>query len=280
MVLWSAGDARLFLDGQAAFSPPDAPRRISVGEHRIRLESPGQEPLETQVRIDPFTPALFHGELDPEAGLNLVTVGAVCASCTEAVSPLRLSFEPAEVASHTLLISAAQALRKNDWQRAATFLRGVPVKARRPSALFHRLAAAAFNDAVQPQKARAELEALPAAERKELEKLLRALDALRQAELKRQAEVVVLRWNKVTERFQALIQRFGTKATGPTQSASRRLGELSSAFESALGAKDLLQQERLLRAAEDALSSVATQIRAAHPTDCPFQAEVVGTLVQ
>src|SRR5262245_12081022 len=45
VILWAAGAARLFIDEQPAFSPPERPRRFTPGEHTVRIEAPGEEPI-------------------------------------------------------------------------------------------------------------------------------------------------------------------------------------------------------------------------------------------
>ncbi|HZN91168.1 MAG TPA: hypothetical protein VFB81_00630, partial [Myxococcales bacterium] len=81
VILWAAGAARLFVDEQAAFSPPEKPRRFS----------PGEEPIRTRIRVDPFTPALLHAQVDPKVGLSLVRVGAACLPCEPSKTPVDLS---------------------------------------------------------------------------------------------------------------------------------------------------------------------------------------------
>src|SRR5690348_1634999 len=65
--LWAVGEVRLFLDGEAVFSPPEEPRHFGSGEHLLRIEAEGQQPVETRIRLDAFTPALVHAQIDGEA---------------------------------------------------------------------------------------------------------------------------------------------------------------------------------------------------------------------
>jgi hypothetical protein len=278
VILWAAGAVRLFVDGAPAFSAPDAPRHFKVGEHTLRAEAHDQEPIQTRFRLDAFTPALFHVQLDEGLGLTLARLGTICASCSPPLDLVTLGFEESSVRANALLGSAASALRRDEWAGAATFLSGVP-RADRGTAVFHRLAAGIYLDGVEPDKARAEL-GLAAERGGDLRQLLAQFDGLGAKEKTRRKEVVRARWNKVTERFQALIGRFNAEAPAPAALASRRLADLSGAFEKAEDQGASLEQEELLAAAEKTLLDAVADIRSARPADCDFQAAVVARVMQ
>jgi hypothetical protein len=279
VILWAVGEVRLFVDDAPAFSAPDAPRHFKVGEHALRVEATGAEPIRTRFQLDAFTAALFHAQREERMGLSLVRLGSACASCAPPLDLVKLEVEPSDVRPAALLESAAGALRRDEWLRAATFLRGVPV-ADRSNGAFRRLASVVYADGLQPELARAELGQVPEKQAPDLSNLLAKWDALQTREKARRGEVVRARWNKVTERFQGLIGRFNTEAPGPTATASRRLAELSAGFERAQDKGDSLDEERLLAAAEQTLLGAVVDIRASHPEDCDFQAAVVAKVMQ
>jgi hypothetical protein len=279
VILWAVGEVRLFVDDAPAFSAPDAPRHFKVGEHALRVESAGAESIRTRFQLDPFTPALFHAQRDERLGLSLVRLGSACASCAQPMDLVKLDIEPSEVRTPALLESAAAALRRDEWTRAASFLRGVPA-ADRGAGAFRRLASVVYADGLQPELARSELAEVPEKQSPDLANVLAKWDALQAQEKSRRAQVVRARWNKVTERFQGLIGRFNTEAPGPTATASRRLAELSSGFERAQDKGDSLEEERLLAAAEQTLLGAVVDIRAARPEDCDFQAAVIAKVMQ
>jgi hypothetical protein len=279
VILWAVGAVRLFVDDAPAFSAPDAPRHFKVGEHILRVEAAGAEPIRTRFQLDAFSPALFHAQRDERLGLSLVRLGSACVSCAQPLDLVKLDAEPSDVRPAALLDGAAGALRRDEWLRAAAFLRGVPLAERNASA-FHRLASVVYADGLQPELARNELGAVPERQSPDLANLLSRWDALQTQEKVRRGEVVRARWNKVTERFQGLIGRFNTEVPGPTATASRRLAELSAGFERAQDKGDSLEEERLLAAAEQTLLGAVVDIRAARPEDCDFQAAVVAKVMQ
>jgi hypothetical protein len=155
----------------------------------------------------------------------------------------------------------------------------VPLAGRK-AAPFLRLAAAVHADTLQPELSRRELESIPKKDAGELPGLLAAFDALRSAELSRRHEVLLARWNKLTERFGALTRRFESDAPGAVASGASRFQELSHGFESASRDKRLAQEDELVTAAETTLVALVAQIRKARPHDCGFQAEVVATALR
>jgi hypothetical protein len=279
VLLWAVGNVRILLDGVPAFSSPEAPKHFKTGEHSLRVEADGLDALKTRVRLDAFTPALFHAERDGELGLTLVRAGSFCVSCAQPLNVVSLDYERSGVRPAELLGQAATALRTDAWAEAGELLRGIPPP-QRTTAAFHRLASTVYLGGLALARSHEELELIPEKASNDLRGLLRQLDALTQGEQQRRAEVIVARWNKVTERFQGLIHRFNSQAPGPTALASQRIAKLSDAFEEARKKSDLNRQEEFLRSAEEALLQVVVQIRAARPEDCDFQANVVTTVIQ
>ncbi len=288
------GDVKLTLDGEGVYAPADSPRHIAPGEHTLKVETTGAQalstkvplgaltptqPLTTQIRIDAFTPALFHAQAFPELGVTLVRAGAVCISCASPLNDVDLTFVKQPVKPTALLAVAAEALRSDDWTRAAHALRGVP-PTHRKNAPFLRLAAAVHAASLQPDVAARELAALPKAEAGELPALLTALEALRTAEVTRRHDVLLARWNKLTERFGALTRRFEADAPGAVASNSSRFQELSRGFEEATRQKVLAREDELVTAAEATLVTLVAQLRKARPDDCAFQTEVVTTALR
>ena len=137
LLLWAAGKVRLSVDGTPAFSPPEAPKRFAPGEHLLRAQAEGVDPLELHFRLDAFHPAFFHLEVSGEAGLTVSWLGTAGTAQGEKVN---LDFTRTSQADGLLLTGAAQAERAGDWTKAASLLRGVSPKSR-GHALFLRLAA-------------------------------------------------------------------------------------------------------------------------------------------
>ncbi len=277
VLLWATGGVHLYLDDAPAFSPPEAPRHFTVGEHSVRLEAEGHPPLLTRLRFEPWTPALLHAQVDPGIGLTLVRLNAPCTVCPAPTRPVdRVPYAPSTKEPTALLGEAASALRQNAWPQALAALEGVPPDARR-SAHFLRLASAVHVDAWAQAASREALEALPARDARDLAPLLSRLDALTAAEDGRRHRVQLERWNRTTERFGGLVRRFEPQVPQAVGAAARRLEVLTRAFETKHTARDTLGAEEALLAAEESLSSLVTQLRSARPGDCAFQAEVVAT---
>ncbi|MBS1149125.1 MAG: hypothetical protein H6Q89_823 [Myxococcaceae bacterium] len=268
LILWAAGKVRLFVDGQPASSPPENPRRFAPGEHRLRAEA-GASTLALTFRIEPFHPALFHLEETPGAGLTAVYLGAGCTSCPPP-GPVALDFTRTSATDEALLGEAAAALLGGDWRAAAARLRAVQPKSRQAAA-FGRLAANVYQSAGQPEVARAQLEQLA---HPELAALLEAWGSLCALELARDVAPALARWNLLTERFSALLEKFALEAPGPVQLATSRLAELSSGYLDAAQRKDPLGQEETVRAGEEALAQFVRALRRSRPDDCEFQARI------
>jgi hypothetical protein len=131
---------------------------------------------------------------------------------------------------------------------------------------------------VQPARAREALAALPPGDG--LAALLRSVDGWEESEARRRSEVTLARWNRLTERYGALVSRFEYQVPAQTAGAAQRLEALSGAFELAARAKDDEGMESALAAAEAALGTLVAQVRGARPADCRFQAEVVATALK
>lgn len=274
VILWASGAVRLYLDDEAAFSSPEAPRHYDVGDHTLRVEAEGHDPISLTVHFDPWTPALLHAEVDPEAGLILLRLNAACVSC-----PLPSAhFQDIEVhpsqgpGDHRL--EAAVALREGDWPTALRALEQVPPE-QRETPLFLRLASVVFVDMRETGLARDLLRDLTDERGEELQPLLDRQLALFEEEEARKLEVQLYRWNRATERYGALVERHGAELPRTTGTAGSRLEELSTSFSSFHDKGDVLGAEEALRAAEDELLRLARRLSAARPGDCAFQADVV-----
>lgn len=270
VLLWGTGKVRLFVDGKPAFSPPEDPRRFEPGEHLIRAEAEGAEPLALTFRLDAFRPALFHVEATAGRGLTLAWLGAVCLSCPPALDRISIGVTRAQMPEDELLDGAAKALRSSDWRAAASLLGAVPLKSRqRPD--FRRLAAHVYQSTGQPALARGELEQLADPD---LRSLLAAYSALEEAEAGRERSLGMQRWNVVTDKFAHLLEKFALEAPGPVQLATSRLADLSEGFASATQKKDPLAQDETVSAAKEALAQFIRALRRTRPEDCEFQARI------
>lgn len=279
-ILWAERDARLELDGEPAFSPPEAPKHFKVGAHTFKASAPASSPMSSGFRLDPWKPALVFATTDEELGLVVVRLGGLCTSCKPPLVKPSLSY-----AKHTdtliyLYRDAARLLRNEDWTGARELLAGVPMVSRteRPYLL---LLAMFMTQTGQPEEAIAALRTLARRDPKgSLSSLLDRFQALAEGEQTRRAETVLNRWNKVTDRYGALIAKFEADARGASESHARRLEKLSDAFTTAAEKKDVLREDELERAAETAVAELVTAIRAARPDDCAFQSQVVATALQ
>ncbi|MGQ0506604.1 MAG: hypothetical protein ACT4TC_14925 [Myxococcaceae bacterium] len=275
-VLVAVPPVKLFLDGEPVYAGADAPRQVRAGEHELRAEAPGEAPLVTRLRVDAFTPFLVHAERSPSpVGITLLRAGTVCVSCASPLNDVKLDFRKQAVRAPALLATAAEALRKDDWANAAEALRGVPVKARKDP-LFLRLASAVHSASLQPELSKQEA----AASSVEVKVLLEKLDTLKLAEGTRRHSVLLARWNKLTERFGAVTQRFQPDAPGAVAAGSSRFDSLSKAFEVAARGQKVTEEDELVGAAEVTLVTLVGQIRRARPEDCLFQTEVVATALR
>jgi len=279
VLLWAVGPVKLSVDGAVAFSPPDEPRHFRVGEHSLRAEAPGQEPLTLRFRLEPFSPAFFHAQVDEGIGLSVVSLGAPCTGCGFADTSPSFDPVPPELPVPDLLGAAASALRRSDWRRAVAFLRQVPPR-HRHDPRYLRLEAAARAAGLQPDEARAALQRIPKASSNDLARVLDAHTALERTERTRREQVLLVRWNRLAERFGALVARFQQEAPSAVAAHTPRFESLSRAYAIAARDKRLSGQQAAVDGAEATVRQLAKDIRAARPSDCALQKNVVGALVR
>ncbi len=278
LALASAGPkVRLLLDGKALAGDEGTPQRLEPGEHQLRAEADGAEPLQLRLVFLPFAPLMIHATFDAQVGLTAVVLGGPCPSCPAPDQKPALDFTRTEQTDAALLADAAQALRAGDWKRAAGRLRAVTPKSR-DHLPFARLAAAAYQLSDQPTLALAALGRVPAAEAGTLSSLVPKWTSLAAAELARSKLTGMRRWNLLTERFSALLEKFAPEAPGPVQVATGRLAELSEGFAKASMGKDLKAQDETVTAAEAALGQFVRALRRSRPDDCEFQARISAAL--
>lgn len=277
VLLWAVAPVRLFLDDKAAFSPPEQPLRLE-GEHVVRAEARGEETLTTRFRIQDGVPVLFHAQVDEGLGITLVRIGGTCTSCE--FKDVDVSLEPQASAEPTfsLLQAAASHLRADRWRLALPRLQRVPQKDR-AKVPYLRLASNIFQATADPDQALKHARAIPAARSNDLTMLLDAWERLRRAEDRNTPEGLLVRWNTLTERFGLAAARFAAEGPGPLSAATRRLEQLSHAFEQQLEAKDARAQRATVEAAEDTVLQLVRELRATRPADCAFQKDVVATVM-
>ncbi|MDQ3263505.1 MAG: hypothetical protein M3Y59_07585 [Myxococcota bacterium] len=273
VLLWAVAPVRLFLDDKPAFSSPEKPLRLS-GEHTLRAEAKGEQSVITRFRVVPGTPALFHAQIDEGLGITLVRLGMSCTSCVFKDADLDLTYQPSEEPTFSLLQSAASTLRTDQWRLALARLRRVPPKDR-TKVPYLRLASNLYQATADPDQALALARSIPPGRSNDLSTLLDALARLRSAEDRTTPEGLFARWNTVTDRFGALASRFAEQAPGPVAASTRRLEQLGAAFESQT--REPRAQRATVDAAEETVLQLVRELRALKPTDCVFQAQVVGT---
>jgi len=279
VLLWAVGGVRVSLDGAAAYSPPEAPLHLAVGPHVLDAEAPGQERVTLHFRVEPFTPALFHAQLDEGLGLSVVYLGAGCIGCAFADTPPTLDPLPPGLPVPALLGAAASALRRSDWRRAVFFLRQVP-RTQRNDPRYARLEAIARMAALQPNEARSALKRIPPSASKDLSPLVDAYAALEHSEPNRRAQVLLERWNRLAERFGALVSRFQQEMPSAIAAHVQRFETLSRVY--AVAARDgrLAGQQEAVEGAEATVRQLAKDLRATRPQDCALQKDVVGVLLR
>lgn len=276
VLLWAVAPVRLFLDDKPAFSGPDRPLRLS-GEHTLRLEAKGEEPLVTKFRVHPGTPALFHAQVDEGLGITLVRLGASCTSCVAKDADVEIDVERSDEPAFSLLQSAASTLRSDQWRLALARLRRVPPKDR-TKIPFLRLASNLSQATGDAEKALGFARMIPKGRSNELTSLLDALARLGAAEDRTRPEGLFQRWNDITDRFGAIASKYADTVPGPLAAATRRLEKLSQAFENQVNAKDARGQRGTVDAAEETVLQLVKELRAVRPADCAFQSEVVATV--
>lgn len=276
VLLWAVAPVRLYLDDKAAFSPPEQPLRLT-GEHVLRAEARGEETLTTRFRVEDGTPVLFHAQLDEGLGITLVRIGGSCASCEFKDVDVTLEVQPSSEPTFSLLQAAASHLRADRWRLALPRLQRVPQKDR-TKIPFLRLASNIHQATADPDGALKHARAIPASRSNDLAMLLDAWERLRRAEDRNTPEGLLSRWNLLTERFGAAASKFADDVPGPLSSATRRLEQLSNAFEQQLEKKDARAQRATVEAAEDTVLQLVRELRATRPSDCAFQKDVVATV--
>ena len=261
VVISSEPKVRVWIDEK----PTTAGVGFPPGEHLLRAEADGAEPLELHFPLASGQPAFFDLRVDASSGLTFATLRA------QGPEPERVSLDFTRVsdADPVLLGQAAKALRSGDWRRASSRLRGVSPKSR-THALFLRLSASIYQLAGQPQLAEASLAQVPADEAAGLAAALLAFGTVKQVGMRR--------WNLLTEKFSALAEKFAPDAPGPVQVATGRFAELSAGFLNATQQKDSLAQDETVRAAEEALGQFVRALRRSRPEDCDFQARISASL--
>lgn len=273
VILWAAGAARLYVDEQPAYSPPEKPKRFAPGEHAVRIEAPGEEPIRTRIRIDPFTPVLLHAQADPQFGLSLVRFGAGCLPCEPPVVPVDLSPVRKPAPAPTILLASAGHLRHDRWPQAAAGIRRASA-ADRKRAIFYRLAAITAEDGAQHDLARALLERVPPAQSNDLATILPIFDTLVASESQRRKDVTLARWNKITEWFAGVSAKYQGDAASPVSAATKRFSQLSLVFDTAVREGTIDQQAEVVRAGEQTLTTLIKELRVQKPDDCQFQQEL------
>ncbi|MFL5320291.1 MAG: hypothetical protein ACJ790_11595 [Myxococcaceae bacterium] len=278
LVLFAEGNTKVMVDGTASFSGTDAPKHFKVGEHALRIESEGSQPINTNVRVDPWKPGLLYMPHDELLGTLLIRVDAQCTVCRAPVVKQTLGFAKRSDSKEYLLRESARQLRDHDFAAAGELLRGVPMKERKDRR-FVLLAAMYYSEVSQPSDVAATLEELSKLD-SGFAKLNDGMEELRISERLRRNKILLARWNKLTDRYSALVSRFEPQVRASMEERARRFEKLSDAFTKAAEAKDVLHEDELVRAAEDNLSDLVDAIRGTAPNDCAFQASVVATALQ
>jgi|CXWL01.1.fsa_nt_gi hypothetical protein len=273
VVLWAAGDVRLFFDGEPAFSSPEAPKTFAPGEHELRAVSGSGTQLKLKVRLDAFTPAVFHLENDAQVGLNLVQAGSTCVSCENALSPVSIAFSPPAKPVARQSVAAAKAARLNDWLAAAEALRHV-LPADRKGTAYLRLSATTLWLSGQSSLSEAVLAKLAAEGKGDWPGLWKNHLKLTTSETTRQNQLLSKQWNALTEKFNGLRAAFALDAPGAEGQANSRFIELYRSFSQAQSKRDIPTQEQVLRSAHEVLGTYVKALRATRPGECTFQARV------
>lgn len=280
LVVIAEGKTRVLIDNEPTFSAWDSPRHFKVGLHSLRAESESGATITTSFRLNAWKPGVLYVADDELVGPVLLRLGAACTSCTTPLVPQQLNFTPRRDKVPYLLTESARSLRANDWAAAGELLRGVPMKERnRPEFLL--VSAAFFAQVNQLEDFKQAMAKLSRAQPKAgFSQLLPEWEKEVAAEHARQKQTVLARWNKVTDRYTALVSRYEPQVRGKTEQAARRFEQLSGVFLKAAEQDDLAEQTQVGRAAEELLSELVSTIRAGKPNDCEFQAQVVATALQ
>lgn len=280
VILWATGDVRMELNDELVFAPPDSPKTLKSSSHKLRVEAKTAGKEETTFRVLRQRPAFFYATSMPDVGLVLVRHGTLCESCDEPTGTEQLQYAARKDSTNYLLRETAKVLRQEKWTEARDFLAGVPPKDRQSEA-FRILAAALFGQANQPTQALEQLESIAKTNPKSpVAQLISGFAALKASEEKRREKVLLMRWNKLTERYSNLVSRFEPEVRGFVDRHARRLETLSSAYSKASETHDVPKQEELVRAAQELVEQFVEEIRAQKPEDCDFQSKVVAAALQ
>lgn len=280
LIIWATGDVRMELDGELVFAPPDAPKSLKPGPHKLKVDGKREGKEETAFRVLPGKHGFFFASTLPDIGLVIVRTGTICESCDEATGMEDLKHSPREDSASYLIKEAARILRQQKWSDARELLKGVAPKDRKTEA-FLTVAAAYYGQANQAPQALEMIETAAKTHPKSgLALLWQGFAQMKEKEKERREKVLLQRWNKLTERFSNLVSRFEPEVRGIVDAHSRRLETLSTAYATAAEKHDLGQQEQLVTSAHEILEQFVDQIRAQRPDDCDFQSKVVAAALQ
>lgn len=279
LAVFAEGSTRVFIDDQPTFSGIEAPKHFRVGPHTLRVETNGATTVTARFVLEPWRPALLYLPFDETTGTLLLRFGAGCPDCQTSLAKQTLGLEKRRETPAELMREAARLLRENDWSDAGELLRGVPKTARKDRA-FLLLFAAFFSEAGDPDAVDEAMNALAQTSMIDAQNaLLTRLQELAVQERKRRDQVTLERWNKLTDRYGALVSRF-EKQIGDLDERARRMERLSEQFTAAAERHEVGKQEELMRAAEQTVADLVDALRARAPADCAFQASVVATALQ
>ncbi len=261
----------LAVDGSRA--PADGLARLAPGKHRLLAEAPGFPPHALEFRLEAFQPALF--EVEPSGKyLSVVYLGAACAGCaTGQPQPLHPQ-EPATAPFDELETQAAEALQRQDWLKAASFLEQVqPHERELPR--FKRLAEAVLQSSGAHAEARAQLLVLTGS--KALDQVLAHYEDLARSESEREHQHWLTRWNALTEIYQRLL-RLEDDAPQLLDASSAKLAKASAAFLRASKEHSAQGEREAAEEGEQVVLELVQRLRAFRPTDCELQAKVTAAL--
>jgi hypothetical protein len=100
------------------------------------------------------------------------------------------------------------------------------------------------------------------------------------SERTRREDVLLARWNRLTERFAVLASQFQKDAPGAVTTHSKRFEGLSQAYAAASRDDRMSGLQQAVEGAEATVRALAKDIRAARPDDCALQKSVLGALVR
>jgi hypothetical protein len=204
-----------------------------------------------------------------DGAVTVLVRGARCTSCEPARTDIDLRFSPRAPGSGN---DAAIALASGAWAKAAESLRTVADDER--DARFTWLQGVLLALAGQPSKATEVLRRLPASDAFHDEHTRWTTST---TELPAQLLAnATPRWNATAERFERLTDEFSTDAPELVTQLTQRFSALSDKFNAGLTARDAVETETTLDAANSELTKAVTALRQLHP-DCPWQQRVTRT---